>query len=81
MAQTVSDKKAARHEAKAHLHHSIAEAFNGTLRDKLLNEEVFESLGHPKRALSLWPHYLKTRGPTAESAGLRPLRAARSRNV
>jgi putative transposase len=32
----------------------FAESFNGKLRDELLNDEVFDSLGHAKRALSLW---------------------------
>lgn len=32
------------------------ESFNGRLRDELLNEEVFESLGAARRMLALWRH-------------------------
>ncbi len=34
----------------------FAESFNGKLHDELLNDEVFDSLGDAKRALSLWRH-------------------------
>lgn len=34
----------------------FAESFNGKLRDKLLNDEVFNSLDHAKKALDLWRH-------------------------
>jgi putative transposase len=35
---------------------AFIESFNGRLRDELLNEEVFESLGTARRMLALWRH-------------------------
>lgn len=35
---------------------AFIESFNGRLRDELLNEEVFESLGAVRRMLALWRH-------------------------
>ena len=35
---------------------AFIESFNGRLRDELLNEEVFESLGAARRMLALWRH-------------------------
>lgn len=35
---------------------AFIEAFNGRLRDELLNEEVFESLGAARRMLAHWRH-------------------------
>jgi putative transposase len=35
---------------------AFIEAFNGRLRDELLNEEVFESLGATRRILARWRH-------------------------
>jgi putative transposase len=35
---------------------AFIEAFNGRLRDELLNEEVFESLGAARRMLARWRH-------------------------
>jgi len=35
---------------------AFIESFNGRLRDELLNEEVFDSLGAARRMLALWRH-------------------------
>jgi putative transposase len=35
---------------------AFIESFNGRLRDELLNEEVFETLGAARRMLALWRH-------------------------
>jgi putative transposase len=35
---------------------AFIESFNGRLRDELLNEEVFETLGAARRMLTLWRH-------------------------
>jgi len=50
----------------------FAESFNGKLRDELLNEEVFDSLGHAKRALSLWRHDFNNVRPHSGIGGLAP---------
>jgi hypothetical protein len=49
-----------------------APSFNGKLRDELLNEEVFDSLGHAKRALSLWRHDFNNVRPHSGIGGLAP---------
>ncbi|GIU67348.1 hypothetical protein PsB1_1502 [Candidatus Phycosocius spiralis] len=51
---------------------ALAPSFNGKLRDKLLNEEVFDSLGHAKRALSLWRHDFKNVRPHSGIGGPAP---------
>ena len=50
----------------------FAESFNGKLRDELLNEEVFDSLGHAKRALSPWRHDFNNVRPHSGIGGLAP---------
>jgi putative transposase len=51
---------------------ALALSFNGKLRDELLNEEVFDSLGHAKRALSLWRHDFNNVRPHSGIGGLAP---------
>lgn len=50
----------------------FAESYNGKLRDELLNKEVFGSLGHAKRALSLWRHDFNNVQPKSGIGGLTP---------
>jgi putative transposase len=50
----------------------FAENFNGKLRDKLLNEEVFDCLAHAKRALSFWRHDFNNVRPHSGIGGLTP---------
>jgi putative transposase len=50
----------------------FAESFNGKLRDELLNEEVFDSLAHAKRALNLWRHDFNNVRPHSGIGGLAP---------
>ncbi|WP_420887869.1 integrase core domain-containing protein [Candidatus Phycosocius spiralis] len=51
---------------------ALAPCFNGKLSDELLNEEVFVSLGHAKRALSLWRHDFNNVRPHSGIGGLAP---------
>jgi hypothetical protein len=51
---------------------ALARSFNGKLRDELLNEEVFDSLAHAKRALSLWRHDFNNVRPHSGIGGLAP---------
>ncbi len=50
----------------------FAESFNSKLRDELLNEEVFDSLAHAKRALDLWRHDFNNVRPHSGIGGLAP---------
>lgn len=50
----------------------FVEAFNGRLRDELLNEEVFESLGATRRKLALWRHDYNHVRPHSALAGRPP---------
>jgi putative transposase len=50
----------------------FAENFNGKLRDELLNEEVFASLAHARRALALWRHDYNYVRPHSPLGGLTP---------
>ncbi len=50
----------------------FTESFNGKLRDELLNEEVFDSLGHTQRALSLSRHGVNNVRPHNGIGGLAP---------
>lgn len=34
--------------------YSVIESFNGSLRDELLNEELFDSLADARRKLAIW---------------------------
>lgn len=48
------------------------ESFNARLRDELLNEEVFASLGDARRKLSLWRHDYNHIRPHSAHGGLTP---------
>jgi len=58
---------------------AFIESFNGRLRDELLNEEVFESLGAARKALARWRHDYNTIRPHSALDGLAPLVALAKR--
>jgi len=41
---------------QAHARHGFVESFNGRLRDELLNETLFSSLGEARHEIALWQH-------------------------
>lgn len=60
---------------------AFVESFNGRLRDELLNEEVFETLNHARRALARWRMDYNTVRPHSALGGRPPAsipRATRS---
>jgi putative transposase len=54
---------------------AFIEAFNGRLRDELLNEEVFETLGDARKALKRWRHDYNHVRPHSALGGLTPTEA------
>jgi len=54
---------------------AFAESFIGRLRDELLNEEVFTSLGHARRLLAGWRQDYNTVRPHSAHGGLPPVTA------
>ena len=52
------------------------EAFNGRLRDELLNEEVFDSLADARRALARWQHDYNHVRPHSSLGGRPPVAPA-----
>ena len=50
----------------------LVESFNARLRDELLNEEVFDSLGHARRVLARWRHDYNNVRPHSSLAGRTP---------
>lgn len=55
---------------------AFVESFISRLRDELLNEEVFESLGAARRALTRWRHDYNAVRPHSALGGLPPLALA-----
>jgi putative transposase len=56
----------------------FVESFNARLRAALLNEEVFESLGHARRVLARWRHDYNNVRPHSSLGGQTPAQARRS---
>lgn len=54
---------------------AFIEAFNGRLRDELLNEDVFETLGDARKALKRWRHDYNHVRPHSALGGLTPAEA------
>jgi putative transposase len=54
---------------------AFAESFIGRLRDEFLNEQVFDSLGHPRRLLAAWRHDYNHVRPHSAHGGLPPATA------
>jgi hypothetical protein len=47
----------ARHRPRqAHVRHGNCEAFNGRMRDELLNETLFFGIDHAREAVARWTH-------------------------
>ncbi len=58
---------------------AFIESFNGSLRDELLNEELFDTLADARRKLAVWRHdYNTVRPPHRWGTARRHKRAGRS---
>ncbi len=56
---------------------AFIESFNGSLRDELLNEEIFDSLDDARRKLALWRYDYNTVRPHSSLANQTPQQARR----
>ncbi|RAK21403.1 putative transposase [Salipiger aestuarii] len=56
---------------------AFIESFNGSLRDELLNEEIFDSLDDARRKLALWRYDDNTVRPHSSLENQTPLQARR----
>ena len=54
---------------------AFAESFIGRMRDELLNEQVFDNLGHARRLLASWRHDYNHIRPHSAHGGLPPAAA------
>lgn len=57
---------------------AFIESFNGSLRDELLNEEIFDSLADARRKLALWRYDYNAVRPHSSLANQTPLQARRT---
>lgn len=57
---------------------AFIESFNGSLRDELLNEEIFDSLDDARRKLALWRYDYNTVRPHSSLANQTPQQARRT---
>ena len=57
---------------------AFVESFNGSLRDELLNEEIFDSLDDARRKLALWRYDYNTVRPHSSPANQTPQQAHRT---
>ena len=57
---------------------AFIESFTGSLRDELLNEEIFESLADARRTLALWRYDYNNIRPHSSLGGRTPARARRT---
>ncbi|MDO6782299.1 integrase core domain-containing protein, partial [Marinovum sp. 1_MG-2023] len=57
---------------------AFIESFNGSLRDELLNEEIFDSLDDARRKLALWRYDYNTVRPHSSLGNQTPLQARRA---
>ena len=57
---------------------AFIESFNGSLRDELLNEEIFDTLDDARRKLALWRYDYNAVMPHSSLANLPPLEARRT---
>jgi putative transposase len=51
---------------------AFIESFNGKLRDELLNETLFRSLGHAREALAIWKNDYNTVRPHSAIGNMPP---------
>ena len=54
------------------------ESFNGSLRDELLNEELFDTLDDARRKLALWRHDYNNVRPHSSLGNQTPAQARRT---
>ena len=57
---------------------AFIESFNGSLRDELLNEEIFDTLDDARRKIALWRYDYNAVRPHSSLANLTPLEARRT---
>jgi len=57
---------------------AFIESFNGSLRDELLNEEIFDSLDDARRKLALWRYDYNHVRPHSSLANMTPAEARRA---
>ncbi|ASP23108.1 integrase core domain protein [Antarctobacter heliothermus] len=57
---------------------AFIESFNGSLRDELLNEEIFDSLDDARRKLGLWRYDYNTVRPHSSLGNQTPQKARRT---
>jgi putative transposase len=57
---------------------AFIESFNGSLRDELLNEEIFDTLEDARRKLALWRYDYNTVRPHSSLANQTPQQARRT---
>ncbi len=57
---------------------AFIESFNRSLRDELLNEEIFDSLDDARRKLALWRYDYNTVRPHSSLGNQTPLQARRA---
>lgn len=63
---------------KTTVRHAFIESFNGSLRDELLNEEIFDSLDDARRKLALWRYNYNAVRPHSSLGNQTPLQARRT---
>jgi len=57
---------------------AFIESFNGSLRDELLNEEIFDTLNDARRKLALWRYDYNAFRPHSSLGNQTPLQARRA---
>ncbi|CUH77244.1 putative transposase OrfB [Tritonibacter multivorans] len=57
---------------------AFVESFNGSLRDELLNEEIFDSLDDARKKLAVWRYDYNTVRPHSSLANQTPRQARRA---
>ncbi len=57
---------------------AFIESFNGSLRDELLNEEIFDTLDDARRKLALWRYDYNAVRPHSSLRNQTPLQARRA---
>ena len=58
--------------------HAFIESFNGSLRDELLNEKIFDTLDDARRKIALWRYDYNAVRPHASLGNPTPLQARRT---
>ena len=57
---------------------ALIESFNGSLREKLLNEEIFDTLEEARGKIALWRYDYNAFRPHSSLGNMTPLKARRS---